>query len=458
MRNLMQPASVRPSRRAFLRGTGALMALPMLESLGIGATRAYAATATTQPAAAPVRMAFLYIPNGVNVHNWTIREGTEAAYELSPTLAPLAQFKNDFSIISGLAHHKAMANGDGGGDHARAAATFLTGCQARKTGGADIRLAQSVDQIAADQIGQTTRLPSLELSTEGERSVGQCDSGYSCAYQYNLSWRNETSPLPPDRDPRAVFERLFGLGAPTDQSPARRQLDKSVLDFVMSDASSMRRRLNPADNRKLDQYLDAVRDVERRIQRAESGATQQEASAAQMKEPAGVPASYQEHIRLMFDLIALAFQTDSTRIATFMLAHEGSNRAFPEIAVPEAHHQLSHHQDDPAKLAKIAMIDKFYTEQLAYFLGRIKDLREHDHSLLDQTMIVYGSGITDGNAHNHNNLPILLAGRGGGTLTPGRHIQVPRETPMTNLYLAMLERMGVKAQRIGDSTGVLKAI
>lgn len=436
------------SRRAFLRGAGALLGLPLLESVGF---RAFAAEKAVE--AIPTRMAFLYIPNGVNVAKWQVK-GMGRDYELSPTLQPLADLRNDFSVISQLAHDKARANGDGAGDHARATASFLTGCQAKKTAGSDIRIGQSVDQIVADHIGHQTRLSSLELSTDGDRSSGRCDSGYSCAYQFNLSWKNESMPMAPEMDPRLVFERLFGTGHSKDGA-RRKAYRKSILDFVLDDAKSLQRRVSTDDNRKIEEYLAAVRDIETRIEKAERMSTQIPAGVVA---PSELPTSFKEHIRLMFDLLLLAFQTDATRVSTFLLAHDGSNRSFPEIGVADAHHQLSHHQNNPEKLEKIAKIDRFYMEQFAYFLKRMKETKEGDHNLLDTAMIVYGGGIGDGNRHNHDNLPVILAGHGNGTLNPGRHIDIGAETPMTNLYLAMCERMGVKAERIGDSTGVLDGI
>ena len=445
------PSSSSVSRRGFLRSAGTFMALPMLESLGF---RAFAAE---KAVTSPTRMAFLYIPNGVNMHQW-MPKGVGAGYELSPTLQPLAGLKGDFSLLTNLAHDKAESNGDGAGDHARATATFLTGCQAKKTAGSDIRIGESVDQIAASALGQHTRLGSLELSTDGERTSGRCDSGYSCAYQFNLSWKTDSMPMAPEMDPRLVFERMFGMGSATG-SPAeaekRRRYQKSVLDFVMSDAKSLQRRISTADNRKLDEYFSSVRDIETRIEKAERMKVEMPDG---VQVPTGIPKSSQEHIRLMFDLLLLAFQTDSTRVSTFLLAHDGSNRSFPEIGVPDAHHNISHHQNNPEKLAKIAKIDQFYMSQFAYFLQRMKDSQENGKSLLDSSMIVYGGGISDGNTHDHDRLPVILAGRGNGTLNPGGHIQLAEKTPMTNLYLAMLDRMGVKAERIGDSTGVLQGI
>jgi hypothetical protein len=422
-------------RRDFLRGAGACLALPALAS-----------AAAAPP---PKRLAVLYVPNGVNVPEWTV-EGEGAGYRLSPTLQALEPLRADFSVLSGFNHEHATAGEDGGGDHSRGAATFLTGARAYKTGGADIRAGVSFDQVAAAAIGGRTRLPSLHLATDGARSAGRCDSGYSCAYQYNLSWKSPTLPLPAEHDPRQVFERLFGAGPlAVDAAGAaeRRALQKSVLDFVRDDARSLRARLGPGDRGKLDQYFEAVREVEKRVDSA--GAPREGVGAA----PAGVPASFAEHLRILTDLTALAFQADATRIAVFMLAHEGSNRAFPEIGVPEAHHQISHHQGDAAKLAKIARIDRFYVERLRDFLLRLKGTPDGDGSLLDRSLVLYGASISEGNKHLHSNLPLILAGRGGGTLHPGRHLRFPDPTPMSDLLLALLQRMDVKADRFGDSTG-----
>lgn len=439
------------SRRQFLRGLGTLMALPTLESLS---PRGFAAAVAK--AAAPVRMAYLYIPNGVNVAEW-FPEGEGTGYQLSKSLKVIEEHRADVSVVTGLAQDWASSHGNGGGDHARASATFLTGCQARKTAGADIRIGISVDQIAAQQIGHLTRLPSLELSTDGQRSAGRCDSGYSCAYQFNLSWRSENTPMPPEMDPRFVFERLFGLGAAAGRGPEaarRKQMQKSVMDAVLADAKSLQVRANAADRRKLDEYFTSVRDIELRIERAEKLTTQM----PDMPVPEGVPGSYQDHIRLMFDLLALAFQTDSTRIATFMLAHDGSNRSFSEIGVPDGHHSISHHQRNPDKLRKLGEIDRFYLKQFGYFLSKLKATKDGEGNLLDNSMIVYGGGISDGDRHNHNELPVILAGKAGGTFKPGRRIAMKEEVPMTNLYLSMLDRMGVKAERIGDSNGRLEGL
>jgi len=436
------------SRRQVLRGLGSMISLPLLESFG---ARAFAAT---KPAAKPIRAAWMYIPNGVNVEQW-MPTGEGVNYQLSPSLKQIEQHRNDFMVVSGLMQDFARSHGNGGGDHARATATFLTGCMPKKTAGADIHLGISVDQIAAQKIGHLTRLPSLELSTDGQRSSGKCDSGYSCAYQFNLAWKNETMPMAPEMDPRLVFERMFGLGATAGKGPeaARaKRMQKSILDTVLDEAKSLQGKVDAGDRRKLDEYFSSVRDIELRIERAEKFSAQM----PDVKIPEGIPDSYEEHIRTMFDLMVLAFQTDTTRLSTFMLAHDGSNRSFPELGVPDAHHSLSHHQSDPQKLAKIAKIDQFYLRQFGYFLDKMKSVKEGDSTLLDNSMIVFGGGIGDGNRHNHDNLPILLAGRAGGTLTPGKRMVLPGETPMTNLYLSLLDRLGVPAEKVGDSTGKLE--
>lgn len=440
-------------RRSFLRGLGTLMALPTLEAF----TPRTMAAAKAAEAVAPTRMAFLYVPNGVSVAEW-FPTGNGAGYQLSPSLKALEPHRNEFSVITGLAHDKARSNGDGAGDHARSNAAFLTGVQPKKTAGADIHLGISVDQIAANKIGHLTKLSSLELSTDGQRSAGKCDSGYSCAYQFNLSWKNETTPMSPEMDPRLVFERMFGVGAGGGNSPEvarRRVLQKSILDMVQDDAKALQKKVTAQDRAKLDEYFTAVRDIEQRIERAEK---MTKPLPKGIVPPSGVPDSYEDHIRTMFDLLVLAFQTDTTRIATFGLAHDGSNRSFAEIGVPEGHHQLSHHQRDPEKLRKLAAIDAFYIKQLGYFLDKMKSVKENGSTLLDNSMVVYGSAICDGDRHNHDQLPVIVAGRARGTFSPGRHIALSNETPMTNLYLSMLDRLGVPAERIGDSTGRLEGV
>lgn len=443
--------SLQPSRRQVLRGLGTCLGLPFLESFGF---RKFVKAA---PVSRPLRAAWLYIPNGVNVQQW-YPSGEGASYQLSPSLSELERHRSEVTVLSGLAQDFARSHGNGGGDHARATATFLTGCMPRKTAGADIQLGVSVDQIAAQKIGHLTRLPSLELSTDGQRSAGRCDSGYSCAYQFNLSWKDENTPMAPEMDPKLVFERLFGFGSAASgddgQGGLRQRLNRSVLDTVAKDANRLAHRLSGNDKRKISEYLDAVRDIELRIERAAGFANNLPVGA---KVPEGVPDQYEEHIRIMFDLLLLAFQSDTTRIASFMLAHDGSNRNFPGIGVPDGHHGISHHQGDAVKLDKLAKIDRFYLRQFAYFLDKLKATRETDgSSLLDHSMIVWGGGIADPDRHNHDNLPILLAGGAGGSWRRGHRRVLNQETPMTNLYVAMLERMGIRAEKVGDSNGKLE--
>lgn len=431
------------NRRTFIKGVATTLALPSLSSL--------AAVGKAAPVS-PTRLGFVYVPNGVNLKHW-LPSGSGRDYQLSETLKPLAALKDDFSVMRHLDHDKAWANGDGAGDHARANATFLTGVQARKTSGADIQLGVSVDQLAAKQIGYRTRVPSLELSTDPSRSSGNCDSGYSCAYQYNISWHDENTPAPAERDPRLVFEKLFGSGNSIEDA-RRRHYRKSILDFVKDDAKRLQKRMGATDRSKMEEYLTAVRDIETRIERAENF----DLEAPEDKRPTGIPRSFQEHIEIQFELMALAFETDTTRISTFMLAHDGSNRPFPELGINSGHHELSHHRKNEEHLRKIARIDLFYMQQFAKFLQRLKNTREGEGNLLDHSMIVYGSGIADGDRHSHNDLPVLLAGRGNGQLNPGRLIENRQGTPMSNLYLSLLDKMGVKAQQIGDSTGRLSGI
>jgi len=442
------------SRRRFLRGLGAVLTLPVLESARPFAPAFAAASGgkVLASGAHPLRMAYIYAPNGVNLAKWWPK-GTGTDYVFSDTLKPLEALRDQFQIIGGLDHDKARANGDGAGDHARANATYLTGCQARKTAGSDIKVGVSVDQIAASQIGGTTRVASLEMSTDRARLTGACDSGYSCAYQYNLSWSGESTPMPPESNPRMIFERLFGAGLKQEDA-GRRAQRRSVLDFVMEDAKRMENRLDNRDKQKLDEYFTAVRDVERRIDLAETTTH----DLPEGMKPTGIPETYREHIRLMYDMMLLAFQTDATRVSTYLLAYDGSNRPFPELNISEGHHSLSHHKQQQENLKRIAAIDLFYVEEFARFMERMKATSEGEGSLLDNCMIVYGSGIADGNRHNNDNLPTILAGKGGGTLTPGRFWQAKEGTPMTNLYLAMMERAGVNAERIGDSTGILQGI
>lgn len=441
-------------RRTFLRGLGTAIALPLFESLVPGLPpMARAAGGTAPTAAAPRRMAFIYVPNGVNMAEWTPQQvGNE--FQLPSTLEALQPVRDDLLVLSGLAHDKGRPHGDGAGDHARASATFLTGCKARKTEGADIKVGISVDQLAAQQLGDRTRLASLELGTDKARLAGNCDSGYSCAYSFNISWRSESTPMPPEVDPKNVFDRLFGYGpqGEVEEARIRRALDqKSVLDFALEDARRLKRDLGFTDRRKLDEYLTAVRELEQRIERANQFAV----SLPDYQRPTGIPKSYEDHLQLMFDLLALSFQTDNTRVASFIMAHDGSNRQYPGLGVRDGHHDLSHHGGDAEKLAKVAKINRFHLTQFAKFVTKLKSIQEGEGTLLDNCMLVYGAGLGDGNAHNHDNLPVLLVGKGGGSLRTGRHVRFDKETPMANLYLSMLDRFGAAADRIGDSTGLL---
>ena len=399
-------------------------------------------------------MAFLYVPNGVHMPGWT-PAAQGPGLELPPILEPLRPVKDDLLVLSGLTLNPARALGDGGGDHARAMASFLTGRHPRKTDGADLRAGVSVDQIAAQKIGHATRFPSLEIGCEGGKNAGECDHGYSCAYQSNLSWRSETTPVSKQINPRLVFDRLFGAppGHSGGDDPARSDRhSKSILDFVGAEARDLRRSLGSADRRKLDEYLDGVRELEQRIGR---GRREVDLGAARYPRPLGIPSDYEEHVRLMGDLLVLAFQCDLTRIVTLVFANDGSNRSYRTVGVADGHHDLSHHGGDTDKQAKIQKINRFHATQLAYILQKLKSIPEGDGTLLDHSMIVYGSGISDGNAHAHDNLPILLAGKANGTIKTGRHVRMPRETPLTNLYVSMLDRMGVQVDGFGDSTGRL---
>ena len=434
-------------RRTFLRGTGAAVALPFLEIMAPSRTWA-------GPGAAPQRMAFLFVPNGIHMPDWT-PAATGTGFELPWILEPLAPVRDDLLVLSGLTHDKGRANGDGPGDHARSAAVFLTGSQPVKTAGADIRAGVSVDQIAARRIGRQTRFGSLELGCEGGRQSGQCDSGYSCAYSSTISWRTPHTPMGKEINPRVVFERLFGSTGTTPEERARRlHARRSILDFVRDDAQRLQRKLGGTDRRKLDEYLEGVREIERRIEFVERA----DAPRPELQKPAGIPATYAQHVDLMYDLLAVAFEADLTRVATFMLANEGSNRTYPSIGVRGGHHHISHHGGDRTKIDMIRKINRFHSERLVRFLERLRETNEGDGALLDNCTIVYGSGISDGDRHNHDELPVLVAGRGGGAITPGRHVRYGRETPMANLFLSMLGNHGIEVPRLGDSTGPLPGL
>lgn len=436
-----------------LKGLGAAIALPWLEAMETG----LALAGEPGRAGPPIRMAFCYVPNGVHMDLWTPK--AEGELQLSPLLEPLAAVKDQMLVLSGLTVDKARANGDGPGDHARAMSAFLTGSQPKKTHGADIRAGISVDQLAAQKIGQLTRLPSLEVGCEGGAQAGNCDSGYSCAYSSNLSWRSETTPQVKEVNPKAVFERLFGSGDQRADAAARAKRDlykKSILDLVAEDAGDLKNKLGGADRRKLDEYLSSIREIEQRLERAAKEAAPN--VPPPVPAPVGVPREYAQHLKLLADILVLAFQGDLTRVATFVFANEGSNRPYKFIDVPDGHHDLSHHGNEKDKLEKIKKINLFHLEHFAYFVGKLQAAKEGEGSLLDNCMILYGSGNGDGNRHNHDDLPILLVGKGGGTLRAGRHVRYRRNTPICNLYLEMLDRMGIQLERFGDSTGRLKGL
>jgi hypothetical protein len=444
------------SRRYFLRGLGASIALPAFASLGVPRVLAWdgtgglAATAT----GAPLRSAFVYFPNGaIPASWWPTGEGTD--FQFKKTLQPLEPLRNMVQIFNGLNHKTAEGGVDGAGDHARGNGTFLTGVRLKKSA-TDIRAGISIDQVMAHRVGHLTRFPSLELACDSGRKAGACDSGYSCAYQYNLAWSSPTTPVPPESNPRLAFERLFGTGKPGQRRAnlqLRRQEQRSILDFALEDARSMKRRLGSEDAKKLDQYLGGVREIEARIEKAERFG---DANDPGLETPEGVPLDYAEYIQLMFDMMILAFQTDSTRVATLMLAHDGSNRSFDQIGISEGHHDLSHHQNRPEWVQKVADIDLWYVRQFARFLEKAQATKDVDgKSLLHNSMIVFGSGNADANRHTHDNLPVVLAGGGGGTLTTGRYIK-HGSRPLTNLYLSMADRLGLRdVERFGDSDGRL---
>ena len=440
-------------RRTFLRGVGATLALPLLDGM-VPALSALSGKPNT--AAQPVARLFIgYVPNGVIMDRWTpLADG--AGFKLPPTLAPLAPFRDQLSVISGLASAPMFPlPGEGTGDHVRAAAAFLTGVHPRKTEGPDIRGGTSIDQIAAQRIGQGTQLTSLELALDPNELIGACEAGWSCAYANTLSWRNPTTPLPMENQPRAVFERLFGDTDDTSQAARLQRIreDRSILDSLVHEVDGFRRTLGPADRDKVTQYLDAIRDIERRIQLSEA---QSDIELPELARPTGgIPDTFAEHARLMFDLQLLAFQTDMTRVITFMLSREVSPRTYPELGIPDPHHGLSHHQNRPVQMEKLAKVNLHHIEQLAYFLDRLRSTPDGDGTLLDHMLMLYGCGISDGNQHLHVNLPILLAGGAGGRLRGGRHLRVADETPLTNLQLALLDKVGVPTEQLGDSTGQL---
>jgi len=449
------------NRRHFLRGIGACIALPAFESLTpwklLAADAAVGGKLATTATGAPLRTAFIFFPNGAIQPNfWPDGEGSD--FKFNATLQPLEEVRQQVRVLGGLDHVCANGGADGGGDHARGNAVFLTGVRIKKSA-SDLHAGISIDQLLAKKVGHLTRFPSLELTCDDVRKTSACDSNYSCAYQFNISWSSETTPVTAEFNPRLAFERLFGDGAPGQRTQAnklRQQAQQSVLDFVMDDAQKMQKRLGAKDRDKLDQYLTGVREVEARIQKSEKfGATPDPA----IETPSGVPASQEEYVQIMYDIMALAFQTDSTRVATFCLAHDGDNRSFSHIGIPEGHHDISHHQNNPERIAKVAKIDLWYAQQFARFLKKLQNAKDVDgKSVLDNSMILYGGGNSDGNRHTHTNLPLVLAGSGGGTLGSSAYVRYGSE-PCANLFLSLADRMGAtEIPRFGDSTGRLAKV
>ena len=432
-------------RRTVLRGLGTALALPMLDAM------VPALSGISGRAAEPVRrLGWVYCPNGMAMDAWM--PAAKESLDLSTTLSPLAPYRDQTVVVSGLAQGQAEALGDGNGEHTRATATWLNGVHPRETEGADVRAGKTADQIAADQLGRTTPLGSLALAIDQDFLVGSCDNGYSCIYMNTIAWRDETTPLPMQNNPRVVFERLFGDGGSTADRQSEFKKDRSILDAISSDLARLQREIGAGDQARVNQYLDAVRAIERRIQLSE----QKDTELPELERPVGIPESYREHVELMFDLTALAYQVDMTRVFTFMLGRELNGRAYPEIGIPDSHHGLSHHRYDPEKLAQLAKINTYHVSLFTHFLDELANTPDGDGSLLDHSLLMYGASLSDSNKHSHFDLPLLLVGGGAGQLKGGRHLQYPRDTPMTNLLVSQLDKAGVRLDDgLGDSTGRL---
>jgi hypothetical protein len=437
-------------RRMFLRGLSTAISLPLLDSM------VPAQTPLAKTAANPqIRLGLCFIPHGAVMANWTpIGEGAD--FKLSRTLAPLQPFRDQVVVVSNLAHKMAAPGGpgDNGGDHTRSPAVFLNGVHPKRTDGPDIQAGVTIDQIAAAKIGQNTPLPSLELATEDFSGlVGSCDVGFSCAYMNTISWRTPTTPLPMEINPRIVFDHLFGDGSNSQERLERIQQQRSILDAAMDQVHRLEGGLGANDRNRIAEYLDTIREIERRIQLAEK--QNSNSSLSVPTSPAGIPDDHQEHSKLMFDLMALAFQADITRISTFMMAREVSYRTFPMLGISEGFHPASHHQNDPARLENLTKINTYHVELLSHLLARLKATPDGDGNLLDHSLILYGSGMSNSNVHNHSPLPVLVAGGGAGKLKGGRHLKYPENTPMSNLLVSILDKAGASQESIGDSTGLL---
>ncbi len=432
-------------RRTFLRGVGATLALPLLDAM------VPAATAAAKTAATPVRrLGYVFMPMGADITRWT-PPGGETLDELSPILSSLAPVKQHINVVSNLEIRNAYP-----GTHATSNSSFLSCARAKHTESTDYYLGTTADQLAAQQLGRETQLPSLEMAMDMMQTVGQCDNGYACVYQNNLSWSSPTTPLPAEAHPRMVFEQLFGEGGTKAERRAALRKRASLLDFVKDDLARLERALGPADRAKVSHYLETVREVERRIQRAEAGVA--ENPLRDLDRPIGVPASYADHARLMFDLQVLAMQGDVTRVITFQLARETSNRTYPETGVADPHHPLSHHGNDPEKVARMAKINQFHVSLFAEFLGKLAATKEGNGTLLDHSLYLYGSGMGNPNQHDHINLPIIVAGGAGGVMKSGRHLRHAKPTPLANLHLALLDKAGVRIDKFADSDGKLDGL
>jgi hypothetical protein len=432
------------ARRTFLKGVGATVALPFLDAM---------VPAFSAAARAPTRLAFMYVPNGIDMKNWNVAAEGALAGELPRILKPLDAFRGDMIQIGNLTNNSGRPLLDGPGDHGRCAGSYLTGIQVRKTT-VDIKASISCDQIIANKIGHQTRFASLELGMDDARQAGDCDSGYSCAYTNNLAWRSETQPLPPTLDPRVLFERLFGTGVvlSPEETDRRARYRRSILDFVTADTRKLQASLGPTDKRKLEEYLTSIREVERQLEKAEQDSITIHPG---MDKPYGVPPDFAEHFKLMTDMMTIAFRADLTRVITFMMTREGSSRAYREIGIADGHHPCTHHQGKPELIEKVTQINEYHTRQLAGWLHSLKSVEEGDSNLLDNSMIVYGAGLSDGNRHLHNDLPTLLIGRGGGYFKSGRRVVFRRETPNSNFHLTLMDRMGVPVENFGDASGPL---
>jgi Protein of unknown function (DUF1552) len=438
-------------RRSFLRGMGATLALPFLDAM----VPAFAATKVGGAAQPATRLGFVYVPNGIIQKAW-LPSKVGTGFEMPSTMAPLEPFRDNMLVLSNLMQNSGRSLGDGPGDHARAGASWLTGVHPKKTEGSGIHSGISADQIAAKEFSKSTQLASLEIGLEEPNLAGGCDSGYSCAYTNTISWRTAISPNPMEVNPRTVFERLFGDGESTDPADRLKRIkeERSILDFVRTDVGRLEPSLGARDKSKLDEYLDSIRDIERRIQKAEQQSATMKLPV--MERPTGIPDEFEAHSKLMSDLMVIAFQTDMTRVVSFMMAREGSNRSYRSIGISDGHHSVTHHQNDPEKIAKTMKIDQLHVQMLAYLLDRLKNTPDGDGSLLDHSMILFGSSISDGNAHTHHDLPLVLAGSANGKVKGGRHIRYAPETPMNNLLLTMLDKSGVPCESLGDSTGKLE--